>query len=235
MKLIFIRHAEPDYEHDTITEKGWREAELLSDRISKLDVKQFYCSPLGRAKDTASVTLKKMQREAITYDWLGEFPAVIKDPDGLSKGCAWDLLPHFWTNESTLYDKDNWFNQPLMKEGKADIYNKAVIDGFNALLAEHGYKRHGRYYITDEGNTDTLVFFCHLGVQLVILSHLLGIAAPVLWQGFFIAPTAVTTVASEERVKGEVYFRCKGLGDISHLYVAGEPISNSGSFQEIYK
>lgn len=235
MKLIFIRHAEPDYEHDTITEKGWREAELLSHRISKLDVKEFYCSPLGRAKDTASLTLEKTHRQAESLDWLREFPAVANDPDGLSKGCAWDLLPHYWTNQPALYDKDNWFNQSLMKDGKADVCYKAVTDGFDKLLAEHGYKRNGRFYKTDKGNTDTLVFFCHLGLQLVIISHLLGIAAPVLWQGFFIAPTAVTTLVTEERVKGEAYFRCKGLGDISHLYLAGEPISNSGSFQEIYK
>ena len=47
MKLIIIRHGDPDYEHDTLTPKGVREAKLLSERISKLDVKAFYCSPLG--------------------------------------------------------------------------------------------------------------------------------------------------------------------------------------------
>ena len=60
MKLIIIRHGDPDYEHDTLTPKGVREAKLLSERISKLDVKAFYCSPLGRAQDTASYTLDKM-------------------------------------------------------------------------------------------------------------------------------------------------------------------------------
>ena len=28
MKIIFIRHGEPNYEIDSLTEKGWREAEL---------------------------------------------------------------------------------------------------------------------------------------------------------------------------------------------------------------
>ena len=73
MKLIFIRHAEPDYENNTITEKGWREAALLAERVSKWDVKDFYQSPLGRAKDTASLSLKKMNRTATTYEWLQEF------------------------------------------------------------------------------------------------------------------------------------------------------------------
>ena len=66
MRLLIVRHGDPDYEHDTLTEKGWREAELLSERLSKLPVKEFYVSPLGRAKDTASLTLQKMNREAMS-------------------------------------------------------------------------------------------------------------------------------------------------------------------------
>ena len=42
MRLLIVRHGDPDYEHDTLTEKGWREAELLSERLSKLPVKEFY-------------------------------------------------------------------------------------------------------------------------------------------------------------------------------------------------
>ena len=57
MRLIFIRHAEPDYEHDSLTEKGWREAKLLAVRTKSWQVDDFYVSPLGRAQDTASFTL----------------------------------------------------------------------------------------------------------------------------------------------------------------------------------
>ena len=73
MKLLIIRHADPDYEKDTLTEKGWREAELLSNRLITLDIKEFYVSPLGRARDTANVTLKKMNRTAEVLPWLREF------------------------------------------------------------------------------------------------------------------------------------------------------------------
>ena len=53
MRLLIVRHGDPDYSIDSLTEKGWKEAEYLSERLSKLDVKDFYVSPLGRAKDTA--------------------------------------------------------------------------------------------------------------------------------------------------------------------------------------
>ena len=77
MKLIIIRHGDPDYEHDSLTQKGVREAQLLSDRISQLDVKAFYCSPRGRAQDTASYTLNKINRTPETLPWLCEFDAKI--------------------------------------------------------------------------------------------------------------------------------------------------------------
>ena len=63
MKLLIVRHGDPDYDKDSLTEKGWREVEYLSQRLSKLDIKAFYVSPLGRAKDTASLTLKKMGKQ----------------------------------------------------------------------------------------------------------------------------------------------------------------------------
>jgi len=52
MRIIFVRHCEPDYEIDSLTKKGWREAELLAKRVLNWDVKDFYVSPLGRAQDT---------------------------------------------------------------------------------------------------------------------------------------------------------------------------------------
>ncbi len=44
MRIIFIRHGDPDYKNDTLTEKGWREAKLLAERVCKWPVKEFYCS-----------------------------------------------------------------------------------------------------------------------------------------------------------------------------------------------
>ena len=80
MKLLIVRHGDPDYSIDSLTEKGWREAELLSKKLSKLDIKDFYVSTMGRAKDTASCTLKKMNRTATECDWLREFDILIHRP-----------------------------------------------------------------------------------------------------------------------------------------------------------
>ena len=64
MKLLIIRHGDPDYSIDSLTEKGRIEAELLKRRLVKQDIKDFYCSPLGRAKATAAPTLAAFGKEA---------------------------------------------------------------------------------------------------------------------------------------------------------------------------
>jgi probable phosphoglycerate mutase len=58
MKILIIRHAEPDYENNTITEKGWREAHMLAERLAKLPISDVYVSPMGRAQHTAQPYLE---------------------------------------------------------------------------------------------------------------------------------------------------------------------------------
>ena len=63
MRSLLIRHAEPDYSVDSLTPKGRVEAELLSRRMAGYDIRDYYVSPLGRARDTAAYTLEKTGRE----------------------------------------------------------------------------------------------------------------------------------------------------------------------------
>ena len=94
MRILIIRHGDPDYERDSLTEKGWREVELLSERLAKMDIQYFYVSPLGRAKDTAAPTLRKMNRTAEECQWLREFEPLITKPNVPDRpSIPWDWLP----------------------------------------------------------------------------------------------------------------------------------------------
>ena len=81
MKLLLIRHGDPDYENDCLTPTGKREAELLAGRIAPLPIKDYYVSTMGRAMETAAPTLRKAGREAVACDWLREFQVPCARPD----------------------------------------------------------------------------------------------------------------------------------------------------------
>lgn len=235
MKLLIIRHGDPDYEHDSLTEKGWREAGYLAERLAKMDIAAFYTSPLGRAKDTAAPTLARMGRQAEERDWLREFHAPILRPDaGGRRIVPWDWLPQNWTREEDFFRPDRWHLPEVMQEGCVKEEYDRVAEGLDRLLADHGYVREGRCYRAERANSDTVALFCHFGVECILLSHLLNIPPLPLLHGFCAAPSSVTTVVTEERRQGIASFRVSAFGDISHLYVNGEEPSFSARFCECF-
>jgi probable phosphoglycerate mutase len=236
MKILIVRHGDPDYERDCLTAKGRREAEMLAQELSKMEIAAFYQSPLGRARETALYTLRKMNRTAKTLAWLQEFKVTIDRPDveGLSSIC-WDWLPDDWTQRPALFGYDTWYKDPIMAAGGAQKRYRWVAQGFESVLAEHGYVFNGRTFDVKQNNHDTIVFFCHLGVQCVMLGHIMHISPMILWQNTAVAPTSVTVLNSEERSKGTAVFRMSRMGDISHLYKNGEEPSLSARFCECFE
>ena len=236
MRLILIRHGDPDYVHDSLTETGLLEADLLADRMEKEKIDEIYVSPKGRAKKTAEPTLKRLNRTALELPWLREFEARIFRPDGPkdTRVIEWDWLPKEWTEYEDFYDYDKWHNHPVMTEAGASSEYKWVIGEFEKFLKDHGYERENRYFKVNKANNDTIVFFCHYGLSIVLISYLLHISPMILWHGFAAAPTSVTTIYTEEREKGYASFRISAYGDVSHLYAADRKPSFSARFCECY-
>ena len=63
MKITIIRHAEPDYKNNTLTKKGFYEAELLGKYLKDEKIDAMYSSPLPRAKYTADAIVKYNQQK----------------------------------------------------------------------------------------------------------------------------------------------------------------------------
>ena len=176
MKLYIVRHGDPDYAADCLTERGRREAELLADRLEKLDFAAIYVSPLGRARETAQATLGRLGRQGETKEWLREFAPRRFDPDAGRETVIWDWLPQSWTSEKAFYDREGWMHVPVMEASGVPAEAKWVYDGLDEVLEKHGYRHEGDIFRSEKPNRDSILFFCHFGVECVMLGHLLGIS-----------------------------------------------------------
>ena len=216
MRLLIIRHGDPDYEHNDLTPAGKVEAELLVPRLQREEITEFHSSPLGRAKATARPTLEALGRTATEQD------------------VPWDWLPSDWLQDPRLLDWKRWRENEIMAaEDVGGKYDRVTAE-FDKLLEAHGYRRNGLLYDAVQPNADTLAFFCHFGLGCVLLSHLMNCSPMVLWQGMCMPPSSVTTVYTEERRPGTAVFRTLSMGDISHLYAAQVQPTFAARFCEVY-
>ena len=250
MRLLFIRHGDPDYEHDTLTERGIEEAKALAAQAEAMQLGDCYVSPLGRAQKTASYSLAAAGKSAVTYDWLQEFPASIRVegdeelarifPDARKmdgtwkKHIIWDVMPWYYNKCPELFDPTEWRNTRVAKESDMLPIYDHVTESLDGLLAQYGYVREGLYYRVNQESTKTVTFFCHFGITAVLLSHLWNLSPFGTLQHLVSAPTGVTELFTEERSRGIAHFRATRVGDTTHLTMAGLKPSFSARFCEVY-
>lgn len=235
MKILIVRHADPDYEIDGLTPIGRLEADALVPRLCPEGISAIYCSTLGRARLTAQPTAEALGIEVRHFEWLREFSyAEVKLPYVEKAKCCWDLLPEFANEKRRLYDPEGWREEDFIKDSSvAECYDE-VCRELDSLLAKHGYVREGYNYKAVKPNHDVIALFCHFGVGAVLLSHLLNCSPYSIWQHTVLLPSSVTSVYTEERRDGVALMRASAIGDLSHLYAAGLEPSFSARFCECY-
>lgn len=254
MKLIFIRHGDPDYVNDSLTEKGKVEAKLLADIIDRYRIDEVYVSPLGRAQATAAYSLEKLNMKGTTLDWLQEFPGFVdanlsddvkkayetelvfnNEKNEYEKHIMWDILPSYYGNHPELFDAKAWRNADILKGSSVLETYDNVISQFDKFLLDNGYEANGLTYNVKKSNEKTIAFFCHYGITSVLLSHMWHVSPFVPLQFTALAPTSVSVMATEERQKGIATFRTLRIGDISHLTIGNEEPSFSARFCERFE
>ena len=246
MRLIFLRHAEPDYAIDGLTEKGHREAALLAAATPALHIDHCHTSPLGRARETAAYCLDSMGKTAVEQDWLEEFNAPVdldQHPQLINtvyqnshhtRRIPWDILPSYYAAHPELSDPVRWRESEICKCSSIPERYDAVTSAFDDLLGSYGYVHKDGLYRVEKENRVTLGFFCHYGITCVLLSALWNISPFLLWQSLVMLPSTVTEVVSEERQQGLAWFRAVRIGDQSHLYSGNEAPSFAARFCEVY-
>ena len=251
MRLLFIRHGDPDYKNDCLNEIGLKEARALAALRPRLDLGTCYVSPLGRSQETAAITLGREVPGAhgaaaaarckdllTTLDWLREFPAQVDVNDSVllqdayylrtmedgsfKKRIVWDMYPSYYIEHPAYSDNEEWRSTLVAHNSDIVAVYDRVIASFDELLAEKGYVRE---------------FFCHFGITCVLLSHLWNVSPFVPLQSLCMPTSSVTELYTEERQKGFAHFRATRIGDTTHLTMAGlkpERLPHSALFAEVY-
>lgn len=230
MRLYIVRHADPDYKNDTITSAGHQEARALAKKFSAQGLDRIYCSPQGRAIATMRYTQELLKLDYETLEWTRELRPELYVKDEVKGYKALFQFPgEAFRSHYPLPTHDSWGENEIIKQ------NPSVSDAVRALrsnsdqfLSRLGYERSGGLYRRVKPNREKVAIFCHAGLALTWLSILLEIPVTLMWSGFFLPPSSVTTILFEERSREWAVPRCIGMGDISHLYADGLPAGTIG-------
>ncbi|MFN8528877.1 MAG: histidine phosphatase family protein [Anaerolineae bacterium] len=230
MKLYIIRHADPDYPNNTITNAGKLEAAALARRLAAHGLDYIAASPLPRAQLTAQPTADLLKLPVQTEEWLLEVAGWDTDPDPIDGGFipAWDIPGEKLRANRAYHGWETWdstepLHRPIFRETVTRFQHNA-----DQFLARFGCVRNGTNYQVSADNTMQIAAFCHNGTALLWLSLLLHIPPPLIWASFWHAPSSVSTILFELRSESNAAPRALSVGDTSHLYEARLPVQPRG-------
>lgn len=227
MIFYYIRHGDPVYNPDSLTDLGHKQANALAKRLSLYGLDEIYCSTSMRAQMTADPTCKALKKEKILLDWVNEHYAwkyfASKKEDG---EFAWSFgidnyIEKFKSFEVRKLD-NLWYQHSYFKEDNFANGVKIINEQIDDFLLSLGYKhdrKNNRYEVIKESNKK-IALFAHQGMGFAFLSSLMDIPYPVFCTSFDFGHTGVTVINFENK-NGFAYPKILQLSNDSHLYKEG--------------
>ena len=234
MLLYIIRHGDPDYATDSLTERGWAQAEAVGKRLAASGIDRVFSSPMGRAKQTAEPTCRLLGLDYSIEEWsheIGDEHRLTPYPDGNLKSVS--LVDRVDLRRGGAVDLDyaHAFDAPGFSEsGMQDALDK-ISAGARDFLARLGYVEEDGVYRITEPNDDKVALFCHAGLGRILIGYLLHIPLHLMWAGFHYNHTGVTVMEFRNQKTGFTVPRMLCYSDTSHLYAHGPDMRYSGRFE----
>lgn len=208
MLLYIIRHGDPDYEHNTVTAFGHKEAKALADWFEEKQIRfdEIYVSPLGRAKDTAAYTCQAQNIRPTELPWTAESMDYMQ-PFPPASSVSFRFTANGVEDYTDFSEEDRMDSiQTLMTES-------------DAFLKKAGYERIGSHYRCIRHNTKRIAVFCHGGFGTAWTAYLLGTAPTLGFSSMFMTTTSMNVF--EFSPCGNSDFtrpRMLRFGDVPHLH-----------------
>ena len=221
MRIIFVRHGEPDYEKDCLTEAGRRQAAAAAVRLEGEGISEIYASPMGRAAETAASTAERLGLPVRTLPFMHEISW--GGPGIEENGHPWTLGDRMIAQKDFDFYREDWRRHPYFAENKAVQYLDAISAEFDRFLLARGYRHEGTRFLCAGGPHagKTIALFSHGGSGACVLAHLLALPFPwvcsVMPYGF----TSVTVVELPVCPGEYVHARLELFNDMAHTPEAG--------------
>ena len=223
MLLYIIRHGDPDYATDSLTERGILQAESVGKRLKEAKIDRVFTSPMGRAKQTAEPTCRLLGLTPTVENWTEEISEYIyiHYPDGSVKSVSGLQNTIFLENGNIdISFKDavtcSGINQTRMNEVLPFLKEEG-----DKFLEKLGYKYENGVYRIIKPNDEKVALFCHAAFTRAWVSTLLHIPVHIMWASFSYNHTGVTVLEFRNNENGITAPQCLTYSDISHLYAHG--------------
>lgn len=220
MEIVLVRHAEPEWvrsglsvDNPPLTERGLRQAELVSGALAGEHFDEILVSPLVRAQQTASPLLVATGRELVIEDWLEE----IRSP--IWHGTPAEKAEEAYRAVRARPARARWEGLDG-GESVTDFVDRVNL-GCSLFLAERGARRvSGDLPVWSMDRPEQKIcLIAHAGTNSVVLNHLLGLEpTPWEWERFVLGHASVSRIQSMPLGDGHTFGLMRLSGD-EHLPV----------------
>jgi len=228
MNIYIVRHGNPDYCRDCLTELGHKQAAAVAEELMSYEIDDVYSSPYGRAQETAAHFATLAGKDVTIEPWAHEVEHYGENGRG-GVTMAVQMDPAFLRSpEIEAMEGDSWADHPAFRgrDGVLEMVGK-VGRGMDALLEKYGYIREGNRYRVENGGSDkNIALFCHAGMFLILAGHLLGMHPLNAWHSFFMFQTGISWVnLTDGGTTGYTVPRFYYINKTDHLTRNGLPLT----------
>ena len=219
MRIIFVRHGEPNYEHDCLTETGKEQAYACAKRLARENITAIYSSPNGRAHETAEFTARETGLSVQTLDYMHE---ISWGGEGLPEsGHPWTLSEWMIDREDFDFYHRDWRSHPYYRSNAAVQYYDRISRLFDEFMLSYGYRHEHTRFFCEGGRDDTIAVFSHGGSGACVLSHLLSLPFPYVTTVLPYDFTSITILDFPVREGQYVHPRIELFNDTAHIKTDG--------------
>lgn len=229
MLLYFVRHGDPIYSPDSLTELGHNQAEAVAKRLALHGVDKIYASTSNRAMQTAEPLSKLIKKEIIPLDWCHEDLAAKEFFCTFGDKTFWLFgikeARKLLNSPDVLSLGKEWYRHEAFPE-KVGSGIKRIDFEADKFLSELGYvhNRESNTYFAQNPSDKRIALFSHQGFGLAFLSSVLDIPYPLFATHFDVSHSSVTVIEFPN-CEGEIIPTVLQLSNDSHIYKEGIPTS----------